>query len=100
MATATFSMRMDAGVKRKLEAQATLENRSAAYLANRAIEGFLERQDAIRESILKAIAEADGGVFVSSEAVERWMERWADGHNDVFPEPDIFPGLASVAAAE
>ncbi len=100
MATTTFSMRMDADVKRKLEEQATLEDRSAAYVANRAIEDFLAREDAMRTSIRKAIAEADKGVFISGEAVERWMERWADGHEEPFPEADIFPEADKVIAAE
>jgi predicted transcriptional regulator len=100
MASTTFSMRMDADVKRRLEEQAALEDRSAAYVANRAIEDFLAREDSMQTSIRAAIAEADKGVFISGEAVERWMERWADGHEEPFPEADIFPEADKVIAAE
>lgn len=44
------------------------------------------------EAIRAAIAEADKGVFVSSEAVHRWMESWDTDNELPMPEPDIFPG--------
>jgi hypothetical protein len=53
----------------------------------------------MRESIRDAIAEADKGVFISGEAVERWLGRWAEGHDEPFPEPDIFPEDGKTAAA-
>jgi predicted transcriptional regulator len=99
MTSATFSMRMDAKTKGALEAEAKLRDRSAAYIANKAIEDFLDKQVYKRESLRAAIEEADKGVFISGEAVERWMERWADGHDDPFPEPDIFPESEKDAAA-
>ena len=100
MASTTFSMRMDADIKRRLEDEAAREDRSAAYVANQAIEDFLVRQDLMRASIHEAIGEADKGIFISGEAVERWMERWADGHEEPFPEADIFPEADKVVAAE
>lgn len=91
MSTTTFSMRMNADTKKRLEESARRKDRSAAYLANKAIENFLRREAAEREAIAEALAEADNGVFVSGEAVDRWMQRWAEGHDEPFPEPDIFP---------
>jgi predicted transcriptional regulator len=99
MTSATFSMRMDAKTKDELEAEAKRRDRSAAYVAQEAIKEFLDRQAYKRESLLAAIEEADKGIFISGEAVERWMERWADGHDDPFPEPDIFPENHKDAAA-
>lgn len=99
MPTATFSMRMDAGVKQRLEESARRKDRSAAYLANIAIENFLRREAEERKAIVDALAEADEGVFVSGEAVERWMQRWADGHDEPFPEPDILPEATSALRA-
>ena len=89
MPTATFSMRMDSDIKRRLEEQAALSDRSAAWVANRAIEDYLARQDALREAVREAL-ENDDGTRISGEAVMGWMERWAEGHDDQFPEPDIF----------
>lgn len=91
MPSATFSMRMDADVKRRLEEKAAHMDRSAAWVAQHAIESFLAHEDALAESVRAALAEADKGVFVSGDAVERWMDRWADGFDDPFPEPDVFP---------
>ena len=43
------------------------------------------------EAIKAALAEADKGVFVSAEAVHRWMESWDTDNELPIPEPDIFP---------
>jgi predicted transcriptional regulator len=99
MSTTTFSMRMNADTKLRLEESARRKDRSAAYLANIAIENFLRREAAEREAVAEALSEADKGVFVSGEAVDRWMQRWADGHDEPFPEPDIFPESKSAPSA-
>ena len=99
MASATFSMRMNADVRSALEAEAKRRDRSAAYIASEAIESYLSMQAGKRESLMAAIKEADAGIFVSGEAVEKWMDRWADGFDDPFPEPDVFPELKSKPAA-
>lgn len=93
MASTTFSMRMDADVKRRLEERAALEDRSAAYVANRAIEDFLAREAAIKAAIVEAL-DNDDGVRTSGEVVMAWMERWGNGDNEAFPKPDIFLGKA------
>lgn len=89
MTTTTFSMRMDADVKRRLEEKAASMDRSASWIAQRAIEDYLAREEALIESIRNAL-ENDDGTRTSGEAVMAWMERWAEGHDDPFPEPDIF----------
>ena len=46
--------------------------------------------EAKRVMIQAAMDEAEKGVFVSSEAVHRWMDSW-DSENELpFPEPDVF----------
>ena len=98
MATTTFSMRMDTDVKRRLEEQAALEDRSAAYIANRAIEDFLAREAALKAAVQDALDD-DDGVRTSGEAVMAWMSRWADGHDEPMPEPDIFIDMKKSARA-
>ena len=49
------------------------------------------RLTAKEAAIKAAVAEADKGVFVSSEAVDRWMESWGTDNELPIPEPDIFP---------
>lgn len=91
MGTTTFSMRIDADIKKALEEEARRQDRSAAWIAKEAISDFLDRQAYKRECIEEAVREADKGVFISGDAVMAWMQRWAEGYNDPPPEPDIFP---------
>ncbi len=89
MASTTFSMRMDADIKRRLEEKAAHMERSAAWLAQKAIQDYLAREEALEISV-QHILENDDGQRISGEAVMAWMDRWADGHDDPFPQPDIF----------
>lgn len=91
MPSATFSMRLDTKTKTALETEARRQDRSSAYIAKEAIESYLDKQAYKRESLAAAIAEADKGVFVSGEAVDRWMESWDTDTELPRPEPDIFP---------
>jgi predicted transcriptional regulator len=91
MTSATFSMRMDRATKKALEDEARRMDRSAAWVANAAIAGFLDRAAYKREQIEAMITEADKGVFVSEEAMDRWVDSWGTGNELPFPEPDIFP---------
>ena len=92
MPSATFSMRMDAKTKKALESEAQRRDRSAAYIAGEAIAAYLDKQAYKRECLLEAAAEADKGVFISEEALDRWMDSWGDENELPPPEPDIFPG--------
>ena len=44
-----------------------------------------------REAMLKAIEDADRGIFISEEAMDRWIESWDTENELPPPEPDIFP---------
>ena len=94
MPSATFSMRMDAITKSSLEAEAKRRDRSAAYVANEAIQSYLDKQAYKRESLLAAIEEADKGIFISEEAMDKWMDSWGTDNELPAPEPDIFPEKA------
>lgn len=94
MPSATFSMRMDANTKSSLEAEAKRRDRSTAYVVNEAIQSYLDKQAYKRESLLAAIEEADKGIFISEEAMDKWMESWGTENELPAPEPDIFPEKA------
>jgi predicted transcriptional regulator len=89
MPTTTFSMRIDTELKTALEHQAKLEDRSTSYIAQRAIEEWARRQEAVRASIREAI-ELDDGRRISEEAMDAWLEKWGNGEDVPLPEPDIF----------
>ena len=91
MASVPFSLRLDAAVKRRLDREARKADRSASYLATKAIEAFLDAREAKRQAIQAALKEAGEGVFVSSEAVASWVDSWGDKSELAPPEPDVFP---------
>jgi predicted transcriptional regulator len=91
MASAPFSLRLDPEVRRRLDEEARRVARPASQVAERAIVRYLEAQEAYRQTIDAAVAEADEGVFVSQSAVHRWMESWDTDRELPPPEPDVFP---------
>ena len=91
MATSPFSLRLSPELKKRLDAVAESEDRSASYVATKAIEAFLDARDAKARAIDAAFREADQGIFVSQEAVHRWMNSWDTDNELPIPEPDIFP---------
>jgi hypothetical protein len=52
---------------------------------------FLRSSAAERRLLKERIAEADKGVFISAEAMHRWIESWGTDNELSPPEPDIFP---------
>jgi predicted transcriptional regulator len=91
MTTVPFSLSLDAATKARLDEEARGADRTAAELAAVAIELFLDARAARRKAIDEAVIEADKGVFVSQDAVARWMESWDDEAEPRLPEPDVFP---------
>lgn len=88
MPTSTFTTRIDADLKERLQAIARQERRSASFMANQAIENFVEEREATKalvETGLKLIEK--GAPTISSEAIHAWMHGPEDAP---FPEPDIF----------
>lgn len=51
---------------------------------------FLRRSEAEQALMRERIAEADKGVFISSEAMLRWIESWGTENELPPPEPDVF----------
>jgi predicted transcriptional regulator len=91
MATTTFSMRMDEDVKRRVEEIAKFEERSASYVAEKAIKQYLARIEYKKQQLELAEKEAEKGVWISGEAMTAWIESWDSEDELPTPEPDIFP---------
>ena len=92
MATERLSLRIDAGLKKDLEREARREERSASWLAVKAIEAMLRDRAEMREAIREAIAEADKGDFISQDAMDSWVASWDTETELPPPEPDVFSG--------
>jgi predicted transcriptional regulator len=90
MGEVPLSLHVNAQLKQELEQEARLLHVSESEIAERAIEAFLNLQAHKRDVVAAAIAEADKGVFVSSEAMLDWMERLETDLDAPPPEPDIF----------
>lgn len=91
MTTASLTLRIDSGVKKRLEREDKSLDRSTSYLAAKAIEAFVEAREEKRRAIEAAIIEADKGVFISSKAMHKWMDSWGTDNELPPPKPDIFP---------
>ena len=92
MATERLSLRIDAGLKKSLEQEARREDRSASYLAVKAIEAMLQNRVEKRAAVHAAIAEAGKGAFISQGAMDTWIASWDSDDSDAElppPEPDI-----------
>ena len=89
MPSTPFSMRIDSELKARLEREAQLADRSAGYVAQKAIVEYLDAKAYMRECFRAAEAEADKGVFISEEAMDAWMASWDTDHELPPPEPDV-----------
>ena len=90
MSTVPFTFRIDEDLKRKLDLDAKAEDRSASYLAAKAIKMMLEQKEEKAQAVRDAILEADKGVFVSQKSVHDWMDGWGTENEAVKPKADIF----------
>ena len=89
MGTVPFSLRLDEDVKASLEAEARRQDRSASYLASRAIKEMLQAKAAGRRIVDEAIAEADKGVFISEERMNAWFQSLGTANELPEPVPDV-----------
>ena len=90
MGEVPLSLHVKAEVKKKLDDEARSQNVSASDLVERAIESYLEIRESEREILRQRVAEADKGVFISGEAMHRWIESWGTENELPPPEPDVF----------
>jgi predicted transcriptional regulator len=81
---------IDSVVNDALEREAAFEHASPWAVAEKAISAYVEAGEAKRIAISRAIEEADAGVFISAEAIDRWVESWGTENELPFPEPDTF----------
>jgi predicted transcriptional regulator len=92
--TRPFSLRLDRETRARLEEEARRLDRPASQVAQRATIRYLDAQQALRDQIDAAAAEADRGVFISSAAVNAWIDGWGTDRETPPPAPDILPGAS------
>lgn len=91
MGRLNLDFNLDEATQQRLQAEARRQDQSEVDLASDVIRDYLDRQDYKRQTIEAAVAEADKGVFISGEAMDRWIDSWDTDHELPPPEPDIFP---------
>jgi predicted transcriptional regulator len=88
--TTTITIEVPKATAEELAELARSSNRSAAALAQEALDRFLEVESWHRRAIREAIAEADaGGPFVAHEDMERWLDSWGSENELDPPEPTV-----------
>jgi len=74
--TATLSVRIDATVKKRLEALAKRSRRSKSFLAAEAIAAYVQAEEWQLRQSRAALKEIDSGHAVSHEKVSKWLRSW------------------------
>ena len=87
----TFSVRLPDDLRREVDEFAKATKRSRSFVVKEAVAAYMGERRAYLAAIDEAIKEADKGVFISGEAVNRWLASWGTDNVLPMPEPDIFP---------
>jgi len=90
MTTVPFTFRMEKDLKESLTIEAKENKRSSSYLASKAIKMMLDLRKEKKQAVLQAIKEADKGIFISQNAVHKWMDSWDTKNELEKPKADIF----------
>lgn len=74
--TTTFTIRVPADVKRRLDKLAQATSRTRSWLAADAVAAYVAEQDWQLTEITAGIRDADSGRVVAHEDVKRWLDSW------------------------
>jgi predicted transcriptional regulator len=85
MASATFTVRVDSTVKKRLEKLAKSTGRSRSFIAAEAIDAYLDVNEWQVAGIKRAIESMDRGEGVPHERVKEWITSW--GTKNELPIP-------------
>jgi RHH-type transcriptional regulator, rel operon repressor / antitoxin RelB len=85
MRSATFTVRVDAAAKKRLERLAKNKGRSRSFLAAEAINEYLDVNEWQVAGIKQAIASLDRGEGVPHAQVKDWITSWGSGSEQPIP---------------
>jgi RHH-type rel operon transcriptional repressor/antitoxin RelB len=86
MGSATFTVRVDQKVKRRLEKLAVSTGRSRSYLAAEAINEYLDVNEWQIAGIKRAIASLDRGEGIPHRQVKDWIASWGSENERPIPK--------------
>jgi predicted transcriptional regulator len=86
MRSTTFTVRVDAAAKKRLERLAKSTGRSRSFLAAEAIHEYLDVNEWQVAGIKRAIASLDRGEGVPHERVKDWVTSWGSSRERPIPK--------------
>jgi predicted transcriptional regulator len=86
MSSSTFTVRVDAAAKKRLERLAKITRRSRSFLAAEAIEEYLDINEWQVAGIKRAIGSLDRGEGVSHDRVKDWVASWGSSREQPIPK--------------
>jgi RHH-type rel operon transcriptional repressor/antitoxin RelB len=86
MRSTTFTVRIDTGVKKRLERLAKSTGRTRSFLAAEAINEYLELNEWQVAGIKHAIASLDRGEGIAHDQVKDWVASWGSANEKPMPE--------------
>ncbi len=90
MPSSRFTLRLEPDLKNWLEEEAHRQERSAGFLANKAIASLRQDIEARRSAIQDAMSEAEKGEFISEEAMTAWFLSLGTDNELPEPQPEVF----------
>ena len=81
-----MSVRLDAKVKKRLEALAKTSKRSKSFLAAEAIASYVEAEEWQIAEIHQGVRHLDNGRVVDHDRVSAWMRSWGKKDEQMAPE--------------
>ena len=92
--TETLSVRVDAAVKKRLEALAKRSRRSKSFIAAEAIAAYVQAEEWQLGEIQQGLKELDAGQGVSHERVSTWLRSWGKPGEGKAPRGRLFGRVA------
>jgi predicted transcriptional regulator len=86
MRSTTFTVRVDALAKKRLERLAKSTGRSRSFLAAEAINEYLDVNEWQVAGVRRAIASLDRGKGIPHERVKDWVASWSSGKEHPVPK--------------
>jgi predicted transcriptional regulator len=86
MRSTTFTVRVDAAAKKRLEKLAKNTGRSRSFLAAEAINEYLDVNEWQVAGIKQAIASLDRGEGVPHQQVKEWVSLWGNDSEKPIPK--------------
>jgi RHH-type transcriptional regulator, rel operon repressor / antitoxin RelB len=86
MRSTTFTVRIDTGVKKRLERLAKSTGRTRSFLAAEAINEYLEINEWQVAGIKRAIASLDRGEGIPHDQVKDWVASWGSANEKPTPK--------------